>query len=92
MPFLVRLEPGMIFEGTKGLYECIYIFLHRLNFQVSKKKKKYANSKFLIHLHLRTAYICGFKLYSREHICTFCFISTVCRLLKFSRPTVKFCL
>ena len=35
------LESGMVFEGTTGLYECLYHF----NSKWIRKKEKYANSK-----------------------------------------------
>ena len=34
------LESGMVFEGTTGVYECIYPF----NYKLVRKKEKYANS------------------------------------------------
>ena len=37
------LESSMVFEGTTGLYECLY----RFNSKLVTKKEKYANSKWL---------------------------------------------
>ena len=41
------LEPGMVFEGTTGVYKLTYHF----NSKREKKKEKYANLKWILRNH-----------------------------------------
>ena len=54
------LESGMVFEGTTGVYECIY----RFNSKWVTKKEKYANSKWI----LRNRFCCCSNLSNNDII------------------------
>ena len=41
------LESRMVFEGTRGVYECIYRFISKCG---ARKKRKYENSKWIEQL------------------------------------------